>query len=193
MMNPCSASTIRVSADWTSGVRLPKKELLVFAGVLSAAAIVLAVYGMLFPVKQVDVSVRPVPLVSANPPSGNSSASAAAPVGSAVLDIKELKARLDLPASLRDLKYRVAKLPGDSRIMIVSFGSERMDAQNCPVGTSPLGYLTYDSDQGGTRVATVKFQPLFYVDSQSGCASDELTADSAALQAALHHLVSDGR
>jgi hypothetical protein len=169
-----------------------KTVLIIFAGVLSAVAIGLTIYGALVPVKKQDnKSVSPSPSASSSAAAKATPTPTKTPSKSAVLDMKELKAQFDLPSGLHDLEYQVVNLSGDNEFVTVGFGSGRMDAQGCAASTSPLGYLS--NQTGGQYVATVNSKQYYYVEPTSSCSSDEVTAESGELVEALKNLKSDGR
>jgi len=110
---------------------------------------------------------------------------------SSYFDIVDLGVKFLLPASFSDLEYKVVHLTGDEAVNSVAFSSKRLDAAGCGLDTAPLGYLTYDSDKGGSMVAIARNSNLYYLQPQAGCKASATLQDWQSLETALKSLVSD--
>jgi hypothetical protein len=183
-----------------SNVRRPRRELgsvktmaIVLAAVLSVLAIGLTAYGAIVPANPqggAKTSTAPTSVTPGPSASTSAGAKATATPANGVMHVKELKVKFTLPASLHDLEYTTARLPGDTQTTSVGFGTKTLDALGCPYADAPLGYLTEDVDRGGDYVGSAN-SPLYYISSTSRCSGDEVNSETAALKTALRSVSSD--
>jgi hypothetical protein len=110
-----------------------------------------------------------------------------------VLDITPLGVEFALPSDVSDLTYQIVHLTGDQAVNSVEFSSQRLEVAGCGLSAAPLGYLTYDSDKGGTLVASdIRNSSLYYVSPASGvCKANASLQDWQALKSYLTTAVTD--
>lgn len=127
------------------------------------------------------------PVASASP-SNSSSPTSTPSLPSFVFDISDLGLKFTAPGEYAGLTYQVVHLAGDQAVNSVALSTKTLTTTACPISTAPLGYLTYDSDKGGQKVANARNSTLYYIAPTGACAASNYSA----LQAALQTLVSDG-
>ena len=110
-----------------------------------------------------------------------------------IYDASDLGAMFAAPGRLYDLTATSVHLAGDQAVNSIGLGSKRLDAADCKAITAPLGTLTYDTDKGGTAVATIGNRTLYYLDPKAGCAADATLLPLSELKAALTSFISDTR
>lgn len=127
------------------------------------------------------------PTVSASP-SGSPSPTASPSLPSFVFGISDLGLKFTAPGAFTGLTYQVVHLAGDQAVNSVALSTKTLTTAACPISSAPLGYLTYDGDKGGKKVADARNSALYYIAPTGACAAN----DYSALQTALQTLVSDG-
>ena len=143
------------------------------------------------PTPIVKVVVTTAPGASVTP------AATAAPVAGAIgspafiYDVPELGVMFAAPGTLKDLNSTTVRLPGDQNLSSVGFATKRLEAAGCSLASAPLGILTYDTDKGGSIVARVKDQNLYYLEPVAGCKAEATLLPLASFKSALSSLVSD--
>lgn len=155
--------------------------------IVAVAAIGAAVY---LGFRAHNLSVRGKAAASSPAPSPVASATTTPTTSAApgfVFDISELGVKFTAPAAFTGLTYQQVHLTGDQAVNSVELSTKTLTTATCPISSAPLGYLTYDSDKGGQKVATARNSDLYYIAPTGTCAA----SNYAALKTALQGLVTD--
>jgi len=112
------------------------------------------------------------------------------PETNVTVHIADLGLNVSVPSNLSDLTSEPKHLAGDQAVNSVVLSTAKLETAGCARSSAPLGYLTYDSDKGGTKVASARGSNLYYLEPDTKC-SAVTSSELNSLKAALKSLVSD--
>ncbi len=105
--------------------------------------------------------------------------------------ITNLGLKFNLPSELSDLTYVIVKLPDEQAVGTVGFSNKELETLGCLATTGPLGYLTYQDDQGGELVGHVRNSNLYFIKPDGRCLADPSLQNWQLLRDSLKSLTSD--